>query len=331
MSGPGGQGGQGLQGLRDVKREATARALAQAAFDLAVERGLDGFTTDDIVSRAGYSRRTFANHYSCKEEAVVAVVLESVREGIETPADVPDDAPLLDWLHALARRQLSGPMLPTIRRLQALAHEHPTLEPYVLEAHRRIRLVALEVVSARAARSTRPSTSTSWSVRSTARWPRCSRGPSPSDPRRAAHPWLAQRRHLPQDHLHPPAHRLLTGDHLERQPARTQKAAPTCPRSSTGWAGSATPSPGCSSAPGPSSSASCSVRSASTREDLDERDHRGHPVEAGARHPRQAAAGGVGLAGGIVFTAPEGERLDTPQRQAALAKAAADVYGLDLV
>ena len=57
MSGPGGQGGQGL---RDVKREATARALAQAAFDLAVERGLDGFTTDDIVSRAGYSRRTFA-------------------------------------------------------------------------------------------------------------------------------------------------------------------------------------------------------------------------------------------------------------------------------
>lgn len=153
MSGPGAQGGQGGQvgqGLRDVKREATARALAQAAFDLAVERGLDGFTTDDIVSRAGYSRRTFANHYSCKEEAVVAVVLESVRDGIETPADVPDDAPLLDWLHALARRQLSGPMLPTIRRLQALAHEHPTLEPYVLEAHRRIRLVALEVVSARA-------------------------------------------------------------------------------------------------------------------------------------------------------------------------------------
>ena len=38
-----------------------------------------------------------------------------------------------------------------------------------------------------------------------------------------------------------------------------------------------------------------------------------------------------GSQGSIVFTAPEGERLDTPQRQAALAKAAADVYGLDLV
>ena len=38
-----------------------------------------------------------------------------------------------------------------------------------------------------------------------------------------------------------------------------------------------------------------------------------------------------GSQGSIVFTAPEGERLDTPQRQAALAKAAADVYSLDLV
>ena len=146
MSGPGAQGGQGL---RDVKREATARALAQAAFDLAVERGLDGFTTDDIVSRAGYSRRTFANHYSCKEEAIVAVVLESVREGIETPADVPDDAPLLDWLHALARRQLSGPMLPTIRRTQALAEQYPSLDPWFLEVQRTIRQVALDVVSQR--------------------------------------------------------------------------------------------------------------------------------------------------------------------------------------
>lgn len=136
--------------LRDIKREATARVLAQAAFDLALERGVDGFVIDDVVTRAGYSRRTFANHYSCKEEAVVAVVLESVREDMGRAPDVPDDASLLDWLFALARTQLSGPMLATIRQLQRLADEQPSLRPYLLEAQERLRLVALDVASTRA-------------------------------------------------------------------------------------------------------------------------------------------------------------------------------------
>ena len=39
---------------------------------LAVERGMDGFIVDDVVQQAGYSRRTFANYFSCKEEAVAA-------------------------------------------------------------------------------------------------------------------------------------------------------------------------------------------------------------------------------------------------------------------
>ncbi len=54
--------------LRETKRRTTARALAQAAFDLAVERGVDSFTIDEVAARAGYSRRTFANHYAGKEE-----------------------------------------------------------------------------------------------------------------------------------------------------------------------------------------------------------------------------------------------------------------------
>ena len=136
--------------LRDVKRVATARALAQAAFDLAVERGVDGFTIDDVAARAGYSRRTFANHYSCKEEAIAAVILESVREGIDHQPDVDDDAPLLDWLFATARHQLSGPMLETIRQIKVLAEGHPGLDPWFLEVQRTVRHVALDVVSARA-------------------------------------------------------------------------------------------------------------------------------------------------------------------------------------
>lgn len=137
--------------LRDAKRAETARALSQAAFDLASDRGVDGFTIDDLVARAGYSRRTFANHYSCKEEAIAAVVLESVREGIGRQPALGEGGSLLEWIEAVARTQLSGPMLPTIRRVQALAQDHPGLEPYLLEVQREIRLVALEMVSARTA------------------------------------------------------------------------------------------------------------------------------------------------------------------------------------
>ena len=136
--------------LRDAKRAATARALSEAAFALATERGVDGFTIDDVAARAGYSRRTFANHYSCKEDAVAAVILEAVREGVGQLPDVPDGAPLLDWLSGVARQQLSGPMLETIRSVQALAEAHPSLDPWFLEVQRTIRQVALDVVSERA-------------------------------------------------------------------------------------------------------------------------------------------------------------------------------------
>jgi AcrR family transcriptional regulator len=138
------------QGLREAKRLATAHSLAQAAFDLAVERGLDAFTIDEVAARAGYSRRTFANHYSCKEEAVTALALERVREGIDTLPPVPEDTPLLDWLQALASHQLSGGMLPLLRQLRALADTHPALEPYLADVQRQIRQTAQGAVAARA-------------------------------------------------------------------------------------------------------------------------------------------------------------------------------------
>ena len=141
-------------GLREAKRRATAHALAQAAYDLAVERGVDGFTIDDVATRAGYSRRTFANHFSCKEEAITALALERVRGGLESAPAVPDDTPLLDWLMALARHQLSGGMLPLLRQLRALADTHPGLEPYLADVQRQIRQTAQAAVAARAASAT---------------------------------------------------------------------------------------------------------------------------------------------------------------------------------
>lgn len=132
--------------LREAKREATAHALARAAFDLARERGLDGFTLDDVVDRAGYSRRTFANHYAGKEEAIVAVATEQVRHALDSVPD--EDLPLIDWLQAVAGQQLTGG-LQVLRELRVLAEAYPSLQPHVLQVQRDIREVAREAIIAR--------------------------------------------------------------------------------------------------------------------------------------------------------------------------------------
>lgn len=136
-------------GLREAKRRATAHSLAQTAFDLAVERGVDGFTIDEVAARAGYSRRTFANHFSCKEQAIASLAVERLKEGIDSMPPMPDDTPVLEWLVALARHQLSGGMLPLLRRLRLLAEEHEGLEPYLADVQVQIRRTASEAVATR--------------------------------------------------------------------------------------------------------------------------------------------------------------------------------------
>ncbi|MHB8891727.1 MAG: TetR/AcrR family transcriptional regulator [Candidatus Limnocylindrales bacterium] len=134
-------------GLREAKRKATAHALAQTAFELARERGVDGFTIDEVAARAGYSRRTFANHYAGKEEAIIAVATEQVRHALDIIPD--DDLPLVDWLHEVARQQLTGGLLTVLRELRILAADNPSLRPHLLEVQRRIRETAREAVIAR--------------------------------------------------------------------------------------------------------------------------------------------------------------------------------------
>lgn len=121
-------------GLREIKKEATATALAEAAFELALERGMEGFVIDDVVSRARYSRRTFANYFSCKEEAVAAVLRVRTARAADLIADIPEDTPLVDLAHSLLRRQMDSQMMETLGRMVALLLEHPSLEPHVLAA-----------------------------------------------------------------------------------------------------------------------------------------------------------------------------------------------------
>lgn len=140
-------------GLREKKRLEVAHELAQAAFDLTVEHGLDGFTIDDVTTRAGYARRTFANHYSCKEEAITALALERLREGVATMPPLPAGTPVLESMRALAHHQMSNGLFDLLVQLTSLAKRYPPLEPYLSNVFLQIRREATGLIQSRAGTS----------------------------------------------------------------------------------------------------------------------------------------------------------------------------------
>lgn len=74
-------------GLREQKKRRTRIAMHRAALELVLENGLSGVTAEMIARRAGVSTRTFFNHWSTKEAAILGIrsgeaeqVAESLRE-----------------------------------------------------------------------------------------------------------------------------------------------------------------------------------------------------------------------------------------------------------
>jgi AcrR family transcriptional regulator len=80
-------------GLRERKKLAVRHALGSAALRLAVERGLENVTIEDITAEAGVSLRTFGNYFSSKYEAICALGTDRARrigaELLARPAGEP--------------------------------------------------------------------------------------------------------------------------------------------------------------------------------------------------------------------------------------------------
>lgn len=117
-------------GLRERKKLATRSALTTAALQLAVERGVDSVTADDIAEVAGVSVRTFFNYFATKEQAFVADDLERGQRFVEAVAAAPDGVALWPLLRQTAAEVLAVPDLPS--REQALKEQLVRNNPGVL-------------------------------------------------------------------------------------------------------------------------------------------------------------------------------------------------------
>jgi len=61
----------------------TTRALRVLAREWTAERGLAGFTIDELCAEVGISRRTFFNYYATKEDAVIGLPVDRDRGDLE--------------------------------------------------------------------------------------------------------------------------------------------------------------------------------------------------------------------------------------------------------
>ncbi|ACQ78532.1 transcriptional regulator, TetR family [Beutenbergia cavernae DSM 12333] len=171
--------GSAPTGLRERRREETRAAFAHAAFELASERGLDGFTIDELAEATGLARRTFFNHFTSKEEAVAHVVVLKVREVLAVIADsheehgepeehegddVDDDAHVaaltcrlrtryagdlaatLGAVDEVTRSLLAPDVLTTLRAFAQLAERHPQLVPHLFTVENDARTQAAELL-----------------------------------------------------------------------------------------------------------------------------------------------------------------------------------------
>jgi AcrR family transcriptional regulator len=69
-------------GLRERKRAATRAAITAVARKLTVERGLNGYTVEEVCELAAISRRTFFNYFPTKEDAILGHVDDEIPQDV---------------------------------------------------------------------------------------------------------------------------------------------------------------------------------------------------------------------------------------------------------
>jgi len=87
-------------GLRERKKMATRQEIGAVAMRLAVERGPENVTVEDIATAANVSPRTFNNYFSSKLEAISAPGIDRAARIGATLCERPAAEPLWDAITA---------------------------------------------------------------------------------------------------------------------------------------------------------------------------------------------------------------------------------------
>lgn len=129
---------ESAESLVERRIRATAHELSRTARRWTAERGLSGFTVEEVCDQVGVSRRTFFNYFASKENAVLGIAVrddESPALDDAFVAEGPDGPPLLHALVRLAveRWFVSGLTPDEIPHLQAALRREPRLLTRLVE------------------------------------------------------------------------------------------------------------------------------------------------------------------------------------------------------
>ena len=125
-------------GRRSARRSANAHRITRCAQRLADERGLDGFTMDELADEAGVSRRTLFNYFPGKDDAVLGGLPEPDPDELATFRAGGPTGNLVDDMSVLIHGMLEakGTSREEISRAHRVMEANPKL---MALAHQRFR------------------------------------------------------------------------------------------------------------------------------------------------------------------------------------------------
>jgi len=121
-------------GLRERKKQLTRASIADTTLRLALEKGLDHITIEEIAQVAFVSPRTVSNYFSCKEEAVAAAGRNLTDTIADDLAGRPLDEAALESLHQVTLEFISSltPVeLDAQRQKRQLGERYPAIQAYL--------------------------------------------------------------------------------------------------------------------------------------------------------------------------------------------------------
>jgi AcrR family transcriptional regulator len=115
--------------LRDQRRRETADRITQCARVLTDERGIDGFTMDDLADAAGVSRRTLFNYYPGKDAAVLGQHHDIPEDLVTTFCEGGPSGDLIEDLRVLVHARLESADIEReeLALMRRIMHDNPRL------------------------------------------------------------------------------------------------------------------------------------------------------------------------------------------------------------